>query len=136
MKPHLPLFLATTLLFTACQDNKQESIKQLSGDVLALHDEIMPRSEELMNLKGELQKRVGEDSTARPTGDSLIAALDRADNGMSDWMSAYADANKDLQGDAALAFYEGEKVKLTRLKAETETSIVRAKEFLKTAPAK
>ncbi len=129
MKPtHLLLSL---LLLAACTDKRAETVRKLSGDVIAVHDEVMPKSEELMNLKSQIQERVGKDSTARPTGDSLVAALDRADNAMSDWMAAYdPDAAKSKTPDEAVTYFQGEKTKIEAVKKQTDESITRAKEFL------
>lgn len=133
MKP-TPLLLAL-LLLTACTDKREETVQQLSGEVIAIHDEVMPKSEELMNLKNQIQARIGQDSTARPMGDSLAAALDRADNAMSDWMAAYdPDAAKSKTPEQAADYFKAEKTKIEAVKKQTDESIARAKEFLGKVP--
>lgn len=136
MKP-IVLCLFAALFLVSCADSGRESTKRLSEEVLAIHDEVMPKTSEVMNLKLQLQERMGKDSTARPMGDSLAAALDRADNAMTDWMAAYdTDAAKNTSADQAANYFEAEKDKIAAIKKQTDESIARAKEFLKTAPRK
>lgn len=129
MKP-TPTFLALLLLAAACADPKQEQIKKLSGEVIALHDEVMPKTEELMNLKTQIQERMGKDSTASPLGRRLVAALDSADNAMSDWMAGFdPDASK-KPADEAIQYFENEKTEIEAVRKQTDETIAAAKAFV------
>ncbi|MCY7351785.1 MAG: hypothetical protein LH606_14155 [Cytophagaceae bacterium] len=136
MKSH-SICLVAALFLIACADSGQETTRKLSGEVLAIHDEVMPKSEEIINLKRELQDRMGKDSTARPMGDSLVVALDRADNAMSDWMAGFdVNAAKNTSSDQAAKYFGAEKEKIAAIKKQTDESIIRAREFLKTTSQK
>lgn len=129
MKP--TSLLPVLLLLAACADPKEEQIKKLSGEVIALHDEVMPKTEELMNLKTQIQERMGKDSTASPLGRRLVAALDSADNAMSDWMADFdPDASKNKPADEAIKYFENEKTEIEAVKKQTEESIAAARAFV------
>lgn len=130
MKP-TPTFLALLFLAAACADPKEEQIKKLTGEVIALHDEVMPKTEELMNLKAQIQERMGKDSTAGPLGRRLVVALDSADNAMSDWMAGFdVDAAKTKPADEAVKYFENEKTEIEAVKKQTDESIAAAKAFV------
>jgi hypothetical protein len=123
------LFLGTLL---ACQNADKEAVARLEGEVMAVHDEVMPKMEEIMNLQAELKKRNPTDSLVTTTADSLTRALGEADNAMSDWMAEYkTDAVKTLPPAEAKAYLEGEKRKIEDVKTKTNASIAAAQAFLK-----
>lgn len=126
------LLSAFTIVVSAC-NNQSESHNQerkLIEDVMAVHDEVMPKGDELMSLKSSL------DSVAKVSPDSLaaleiVSALDSADNQMSDWMAAYnPDLVKGKSHEEVIKYFEGEKAKITEVKNLTNASIEKAKKFL------
>lgn len=126
-----PTLLAAFLLLAACSDPKEEQIKKLTGEVIAIHDEVMPKTEELMNLKSQIQERMGKDSAAGPLGRRLVVALDSADNAMSDWMAGFdADAAKTKPASEAVRYFENEKAEIEAVKKQTDESIAAAKAFV------
>jgi aminoglycoside phosphotransferase len=128
MKP--TSLLPFLLLLAACTDPKQDQIKKLSGEVIALHDEVMPKTEELMTLKAQIQERMGKDSKASPLGRRLVAALDSADNAMSDWMADFdPDASK-KPADEAIKYFENEKAEIEAVKKQTDETIAAARAFV------
>lgn len=124
------LLIATSTL--ACQSNADtEAVAKLEADVMAVHDEVMPKMEQIMNLQADLKKRTETDSITRATADSLGRALNEADKAMSDWMAEYkTDAVKTLPPAEARTYLEGEKRKIEAVKEKTNRSIDAAKAFL------
>lgn len=97
---------------------------------MAVHDQVMPKGDEVMALKSTL------DSIAKVSPDSvtalkIISELDSADNKMSDWMAAYnPDLVKGKSHEEVIKYFEGEKAKITEVKNLTNSSIEKAKKFL------
>ena len=129
------ILLLSTALFAlvACNKNKandEAQEKKLIDEVMAVHDEVMPKGDELMSLKSKL------DSVAKVSSDSLkikdlVAGLDSADNQMSDWMEAYdPDIVKGKSHEEIVKYFEEEKGKITQVKNLTNSSIEKAQKFL------
>lgn len=125
-------FLLLAISTLACQTNADtEAVAKLEADVMAVHDEVMPKMEQIMNLQADLKKRTDADSSTRATAERLGRALTEADNAMSDWMAEYkTDAVKTLSPAEARTYLEGEKRKIEEVKAKTNQSIDEAKAFL------
>jgi len=146
MKRTHALLLAASLL-AACQP-KESGVARLETEVMALHDRVMPRTDELIDLKSQVSARLNAlDSLAktgqlppdrearRREGLAVSLALTEADNAMSDWMNQYnADSLKTLDEAGAEAYLLGEKKKIEAVQKQYDTSIERAKKYLQTTP--
>jgi hypothetical protein len=123
----IPIFLFTSLL--AC-DKKPDNQKVMIDEVMAIHDEVMPKMDEIMSLKSSL------DSASKVSPDSVKArelstALETADNEMMDWMEEYnPDLMKGKSAEEITKYYADEKAKITTVKTLTDKSIEEAKAFL------
>jgi hypothetical protein len=124
----LAILFASMLMSCSKTEDKQ---KKMIDDVMAVHDEVMPKMDEIMNLKSSL------DSAVRVSPDSLKARelyvnLDSADVKMMDWMEKYnPDQVKGKSADEVTKYYENEKNKITEVRELTNASIEQAKVFLK-----
>lgn len=116
-------------LLTAC-DKKADNQKIMIDEVMAIHDEVMIKGDEVMSMKSSL------DSASRVSSDSIKArelssALEVADNKMMDWMSAYnPDLLKGKSNEEISKYYADEKAKISGIKDLTNKSIEDAKAFL------
>lgn len=130
MKKILLPIAMLTLTFSCDKAQQEDKQKKLIDEVMAIHDEVMPKMEEIMTLKSEL------DSVAKVSADSvqakeLISALDSADIKMSVWMEEYnPEAVKEKGSDEVIKYFEGEKKRISEVKELTNTSITKAKQFL------
>ena len=86
---YLTLCIFTLSLF-ACE--KQRDIKK---EILVIHDEVMPQTGYLMNLRGSLQALTKTDSTKKQTLAPTIDSLKLAHDQMMEWMQGY-DASHDM----------------------------------------
>ncbi|WP_044173147.1 hypothetical protein [Flectobacillus major] len=116
---------------TSCNKAQEEDQqKKLIEEVIAVHDEVMPKMDVIMSLKGQL------DSVSKVSKDSikakeLFVQLDSADIKMSNWMAEYNPESVKGKGiEEALKYLEGEKKKINEVKVLTNTSIANAKQFL------
>ena len=93
--------LSTTLLLGSCQssttseaDPTLERAQTIYAEAIAVHDEVMPRMDEIMQLRQKLQLRVEsmQEQTEEDYADSLqqmqtaIQNLRNADEAMMQWM--------------------------------------------------
>ena len=132
------IIVAGTLV--SCTDPKQAVVDELRTETIELHDVVMPRMGELVDLGADLKKlREGvvpdsADSTgaARLVYTEQIAALDEAYEVMMEWMADYEPLyDKDHPLDSAVVYYEGERSKITKVKQAIEKSIEDAEKLKK-----
>jgi hypothetical protein len=148
------LFLASLLLFAACnstsstqtESNAQgPSVEQLEKNVMAVHDEVMPRISDIMKLKKELTgKLVALDSIQGSPGETvrldeqkaqgrlLVRRLTEADSLMMDWMHNYSNDSVQNRPQAEAARYLNAQQQLINdVKVKINQSITDAKTYLK-----
>lgn len=144
MKNHILLSLVITACLACGKDKDQEKIVNLETEVLAIHDEVMPKQEDIVGLKSQLNKKVqGIDSlqnvgvSSNTLAEQRIQAVDLnqkladADKLMMDWMHEYrGDSAKKLDPKQAISYFEQEKEKILVVKQATLKSIQEAKTFL------
>ncbi|PWK27298.1 hypothetical protein LV89_01611 [Arcicella aurantiaca] len=126
------IFLAISIITTlaACQKNGEDKQKVMIDEVMAIHDEVMPKMDDIMTLKSSLDSaiKVSPDSAKAK---QLYSALDSADNQMMDWMQAYnPDQVKGKSEEEVTKYYADEKAKISSVKELTNKSIEEAKGFL------
>jgi hypothetical protein len=73
----------------------------LLAQVMEIHDEVMPKMEDIMKLKSKLKDR--EDA------DEILDALDAADKAMMNWMHNFKAPSKDLTFDQAMEYLEAQR---------------------------
>lgn len=128
--------LLLTIIFGCTSENK---IEVLQDEIMAIHDEIMPKMGEIMNLKNDLATNLkatdstsANYSTIKLKSDSLAYLLTEADNGMMDWMDEYnADTLKAISVEDGEKYLMEQKNKINSLKEITIKNIESAKKYLK-----
>jgi len=94
--------LLMTFVFQACSSDPSHTNSQnstpvanqadsLFKDVMNIHDEAMAKMGTLHQLKKELEAMKSTSSVPHDTIDSLIMKIERADEGMFDWMGNFKD---------------------------------------------
>ena len=135
------LGLAAVML--ACSQDK-DKVLELEGKVLMIHDEIMPRMDEIMSLKMKLSKKIVQMDSLQNEGISgnniaeerikavdLNQKLNESDKLMMSWMNEYkGDSAKKLKPEDAIVYFENEQKKIEEVKQITIKSINEAKSFL------
>jgi hypothetical protein len=127
----------------ATGDKPQTEVEALESQVMAIHDEVMPKMSDINHLSGELRKyKAGlkENEVGKlesPDGlDQVIESLKMAEQGMWDWMKSFGDTKATLTDDQLKSFYEKELEKVTRVKSDMLTSIEKAQAWLAAHPTK
>jgi hypothetical protein len=142
---HLILLSFIIALCVACgKDKNQEKITGLETEVLAIHDEVMPKQEDIVSLKSKISKKIQGIDSLQNVGVSsntlaeqrmkavdLSQKLNESDKLMMDWMHEYrGDSAKKLEPKEAILYFEKEKEKILLVKQATLKSIQEAKTFL------
>ncbi|CAG4992031.1 hypothetical protein DYBT9275_00879 [Dyadobacter sp. CECT 9275] len=139
------LLLLTGILacMWACSKDA-DKVVELEGEVLAIHDEVMPRMEDIMALKSQLTKKLKTLDSLQNEGISgndmaqdrtkvmeLSSSLDESYNLMMNWMHEYkGDSAKKLNSQEAISYFENEKKKILSVKDLSKKSIDEAKLYL------
>ena len=142
----LPLISLLTCLAVACNDSSQkEAIDKAEKEVFDLHDEVMPKIDDIMKLRKQIGQRIKTlDSVASTSTTTTVQTADEkeeairlnrqlsdADSLMMAWMSGYnGDTLKKLEPTDALRYLEVEKQKITDVKQKINSSIEQAKKYV------
>lgn len=135
-KNWLLVFLCSSMIGVSCSSSgskQEDKQKQLIDEVMAVHDEVMPKMDTVMTLKSALDSALKVSSS----NDSakimaLSAALDSADVKMSVWMEEYRPELVKGKNDSTVVKYlENEKIRISLVKEITNKSIEEATAFLK-----
>lgn len=135
----------TALVITSCSPGEKKDYEVLDGEILDIHDEVMPKLEDLNHYAEEIRSRIVQLDSLQQEGVSsntlaeqrlkandLLVKLHLADSLMWDWMRAYeADSAKALPNpEETLKYFRNEKSKILEVQEKTESSIREAQNFL------
>lgn len=141
------------LLLVSCKPKSAETttpaettetpLQALEKQVMAVHDDVMPRMKEMTELSAQLRaiksatKEDGSGKLNYPEGlEQVSDALKLAEQGMWDWMKAFSDTKATLKEDQLEAFYQKEMLSVTKVRTDMLSSIVKAKEWIEAYQAK
>lgn len=156
MKTILPT-IGLLLALTACGTSEKNGheghemaeagtpIDKAEKDVLAVHDEVMPRIDNIMKLKKQLNGKLTALDSMRGTPTEtvrvyeqkaqvrqLVRRLTEADSLMMDWMSRYnGDTLKKLPEADALRYLAEQKQLINNAKTKINQSIEQAQTYLR-----
>ncbi|RRB04547.1 hypothetical protein [Larkinella rosea] len=154
MKNDKSTVLAIGFLFLfnwACESNKQAEthhhhqpdssiqtalpgpVAELEKDVLAIHDSLMDRMSEMMQLQEDvslkLQKAGGQ---TQERGLQILQQLKETDERMTDWMHHYkGDTLPQLDEKNGVAYLKGQQAKVNKLSQRMRKSMADAQTYLK-----
>ena len=137
----LPLAIVCT--FLACNKDA-DKVLELEGEVMTIHDDVMPQMDDIMTLKSKLSKKIlrmdslqNEGVAGNTIAEERIKAteinqkLNESDKLMMDWMHEYrGDSAKKLKPQEAILYFEAQKKKIIEVKEVTSKNIQEAKTFL------
>ncbi len=143
----LTSILFASILFLSCKpssgsDNTStegtaNDLKALEDQVMAVHDEVMPKMADITKLTAELRavkatiKENPDGKMVSPDGlEELMGSLKLAEQGMWDWMKAYSDTKPTLKEDQLNSFYENQLITINKIKEDMLTSIEKGQNWL------
>lgn len=130
------------LVLWACGPNQAEKDKKqeedLAKEILAVHDEVMPKMDELVKLRKQLKDKVNTWTETAPEqhavniekATNLIQELDAADKAMMDWMHEYNGGQGLYDHKAIMEYLNEEKVKIDAVKTKFNGAVESAKIYL------
>lgn len=116
------IITVVVMIFMMSCDEKTSEVELLEKEVMAIHDDVMPKISDIHQSKKRLEivLKNGGDST---TVFSLLKKLDDADETMMVWMNEYKPLASDVEESLKKVFFEEEKVKIMNVRDKILTSI-------------
>ena len=126
------LLAALLVVFSfACTDKSAEEAAKLKEETFKIHDEVMPISMNLEDLKTNVLKKAEADTTLKKTALDISSALDKAYNDMETWMPKLGEAADMKDGEEKVKALTALKAEGEQLKQSTLDAKKKAEEFLK-----
>jgi prefoldin subunit 5 len=141
----LIVLLGTGSVISACQSG-DETVRDTENEVFAIHDDVMPKLDDLLQLRKQLSQRIANLDSLKGTGSAaaairtteekhqatrLLQNLTVADSLMMNWMARYNnDTLARISTDDALRYLAAQKDQITDVKTKVNTSIEQAQQFL------
>jgi len=115
------------------QNGNDSGNQALYDEVMKVHDEVMPKMNDIYKLKEELKKDIANTSDLvekkRKEIESAIVQLDAASESMMDWMRNFNPLPDSLGEEKARLYLEEQKVKVVKVKDAMLQAIEEAKEL-------
>ncbi len=117
-------------------------IQQLQREVLSIHDEIMPRMDDIMTLQRQIKDEIARLNTKKQAAfgqhmsqaekqlQMIVTDLQQADEAMMQWMRNYDSKMKDKSSEARQLYLQAEKAKIIGVKERMLKSIENANRAL------
>ena len=138
----LPAFFLCCKPTSPAGETSSMDAKALEAKVMALHDEVMPKVNEISDLGAQLRKfkaALPESPEGRidsPDGlDQVMESLKLSEQGMWEWMKSYSDTKPTLTEDQLKPFMEKQLEILNKVNQDMTTSIEKAKAWLAAHPS-
>ena len=121
-------------LSSSCTQKKQDALRD---ELMAIHDDVMPKMGELSTLAGQLKQIIATDSTLTETErtkiESAIMRMALADEGMMDWMATFRQPEMlrgKMENEAILQYLEAEKQKINDVSVQIRSGIEDGKQLI------
>lgn len=102
----------------------------LYDEVMKIHDEVMPKMDDIFKAKEELRSKLAETNIVdakKQEIEASIAKLDSADQIMRDWMHNFNPPPDSLGEEHARAYLETEMEKIKKVREELNEAVEKAK---------
>jgi len=118
--------VALGIIVVACT----KSNETLYNEVMDVHDEVMPKMDDLYKAKKNLQEKLKDSTlhdTTRMRMQTLVRDLDQASESMMVWMREFNPLPDSTSEDKARQYLEGEMVRIQKVKKDMLEALERAK---------
>ncbi|MFM1820790.1 MAG: hypothetical protein RLZZ402_1149 [Bacteroidota bacterium] len=121
-------WIAISLILVGCSQAEEKLSEELQAKVLGLHDVLMPKTEQIVSLKTQLDSlSTGADSTHVR---KLISSLDKADKSMMDWMHQFSiDSLEKMDVSTKVIYLKNQYTQLTDLQKLTDSTLNAAQKY-------
>jgi len=117
-------------LLLSCGSKKKE-VEKLQAETIEIHDEVMPKMDDIMKLKKSLKSK--QDSVSSEESEriqALIVSLEKADEAMMNWMRNYDPKMEDMSEADKLEYLKNQKAAISDVSEQMKGSISKAKSYL------
>lgn len=136
MKKTLSFLIICLFVFVACKEEEKEKSPTQMEQVMAIHDEVMPKMGKLGKLVGQLKPMADSLGTDSPQAKAMRDLQD-ANKSMMDWMQGFGDRfepeeimeGRELSEEKKLWLNEEEE-KMKEVKEKINSSIANAEALL------
>lgn len=129
------IILTTGMLISCKEDQKTKEPTQME-QVMAIHDEVMPKMSTISKLVGQL-KPMADTATTNPSYQKAMEDLQAAHKSMMDWMQGFGerfDSEEILKGKALSPekqqWLDEEEIKVKAMRDQVNKSIADAEQLL------
>lgn len=120
-------FSIILIFFGGCKQHKGDITNPLYHEVMAIHDEVMPKMSTIHHYKKELKKVRTSYPEWQDSITTLIKVLDDADESMMVWMEEFKMPEKNTN---EKLYLEAEKTKIQKVSNDMYSAMDLAKNFL------
>ncbi|REG84466.1 hypothetical protein [Algoriphagus antarcticus] len=139
MKRTILFLILTSFLFVnACGLKGSSENEKLRAEVIAVHDEVMPKMGQLKSLERKALERAQElesedtiDSAKVEEYKSLAYDLNHANEAMFEWMHQYEKEDGDKSEEELKQYLDGQMLQITKVNVEMKAALDNAKKALK-----
>lgn len=120
----------------ACTVQKDE-VAKLKAEVIAVHDEVMPKmgdlrsNQKLLKAKKDELKETSANSTKIDLYRQAALACDEAYEGMFVWMRQFDSKLEGMNEEEALFYLQDQMIKVTRVNSDIKRALLDAEKLLK-----
>ncbi|ADR23350.1 hypothetical protein MATR_28010 [Marivirga tractuosa] len=123
-------FFLVAILLVSCT-SKEKDIEKLKSETIAIHDEVMPKMDDIMKLKKALKAKKDTSEDVKPNQvQDLILALEEADEAMMNWMRNYDPRMEAMSDEEKIAYLKRQKKSIEEVSEKMKFSISEAEAFL------
>jgi hypothetical protein len=127
----LKVFLGIMIGLWGCGKSHDHGNQELYEEVMKVHDEVMPKMNDVYKLKEELKKQIANSpdmvEEKKNRIQSVILQLDSASDGMMVWMRNFNPLPDSLGVEKARNYLEQEQEKVNKVKEDMLKAIADAK---------
>lgn len=132
------LILASFLLINSCGPKGPTENEKLREEVIAVHDEVMPKIGKLKSLERKALEKAKELETEDPVDSARVEEfkalaydLNHAHDSMFEWMHQYEPIEGDQPEEELKEYLENQMVLVSSVNVEMKKALAKAKDLLK-----
>lgn len=133
----ISLIFNLLIFFQACGPTQTDLNRERRAEVIAVHDEVMPKLGQLKTFEKRAIQKAGElaamdsvDSDQIKRLEGLAVELNQAYEGMFDWMHQYEPEDKEESPEAIAAYLEEQMVLVTEVNKAIKDALAKSDSLL------
>jgi hypothetical protein len=120
------------------ENNGEDPNRALYDQVMTIHDEVMPKMDDVYKLKKEMADKIAATpdmvEAKKKELEAMMAKLDSTNDAMMDWMHGFNPLPDSVDQEKAREYLENEMEKIRKVRDLTAESIEKAKQIMKENP--